>query len=252
MDDPTWGLVAPELLRRIVVVSPHLDDAVLGTSHLLLRHRGSTVVTVFAGFPARYPDPPAPWDAAGGFRSGDDVVGARRQEDRRALELVDARPVWLDFVEHQYLPLSDRPTPEAVAPDLETAIRSAGATAVFLPMGLANPDHGTAHDAGMLVRRRMMSLAWFCYEDAGYAHLPGLLAWRVGKLFRAGIWPTPAVVPQQPDAERKRQAVWCYSSQIPPLEAEHALTPRLEANVGEQYWRLAPPPAGWEGLVDLP
>jgi len=252
MDDPTWGLVEPELLRRIVVVSPHLDDAVLGTSHLLLRHRGSTVVTVFAGRPARYPDPPGPWDAAGGFGAGDDVVGTRRQEDRRALEVVGAQPVWLDFVEHQYLPLADRPTLEDVAPALEAAIRSATATAVFLPMGLANPDHGTAHDAGMLVRPRMTDLAWFCYEDAGYANLPGLLAWRVGKLFRAGIWPTPAVVPQQPDGARKSQAVRCYSSQIPPLEAEHALTPRLEANVGEQYWRLAPPPVGWEGLVDLP
>src|ERR1700738_4401405 len=114
MQDPTWGLVEPELLPRIVVVSPHLDDAVLGTSHLLLRHPGSTVVTVFAGRPPRYPEPPGPWDAAGGLR---------------------ATPIWLDFVEQQYLPPSDRASADDVAKTLSETIRSAEASSVFLPMG---------------------------------------------------------------------------------------------------------------------
>ena len=59
-------------------------------------------------------------------------------------------------------------------------------------------------------------------------------------------------LPMLEEAERKRRAIWCYTSQLPPLEAEHALSPRLAANVGEQYWRLAPPPAGWERLADIP
>ena len=62
-------------------------------------------------------------------------------------------------------------------------------TAVFLPMGLANPDHVLTHDAGLMVREALAEddgggPAWFRYEDAGYKHLPGLLAWRVSKLFR--------------------------------------------------------------------
>ncbi len=118
-------------------------------------------------------------------------------------------------------------------------------------MGLANPDHGTAHEAGLRARQELSGPAWFCYEDAGYSQLPGLLAWRVSKLFRSGLWPTPALVPQLPDAARKRRAIWCYTSQIPPLEGEHALSPRLETNTGEQYWRLAPPPSGWERLADV-
>ena len=60
--------------------------------------------------------------------------------------------------------------------------------------------------------------AWFAYEDAGYKHLPGLLAWRISKLFRSGLWPTPAVVPVQPDMAAKRAAIACYASQVGPLE----------------------------------
>ena len=77
-----------------------------------------------------------------------------------------------------------------------------------------------------------------------------MLAWRVAKLFRAGVWPTPAVVPIRLDMDTKRQAIARYASQVPPLEAQHALSERLDANVPEQFWRLASPPKGWERLTD--
>ena len=123
--------------------------------------------------------------------------------------------------------------------------------AVFLPMGLANPDHVVTHEAGLQVRDGHDDLAWFCYEDHGYKHLPGLLAWRVAKLLRSGLWPTPAVVPVQPDMAAKRAAIACYRSQVAPLERDHVLSERLDANVPEQFWRLAPPPRGWEPLAEL-
>ena len=41
MRRPSW--------RKIVVVSPHFDDAALGAAHLLTRYPGSTVVTVLGG-----------------------------------------------------------------------------------------------------------------------------------------------------------------------------------------------------------
>jgi hypothetical protein len=100
--------------------------------------------------------------------------------------------------------------------------------------------------------RNLPDVAWYCYEDGGYSNLPGLLAWRVSALWRAGLWPTPAIVPVDPDPAPKRKAIACYRSQIPPLRADHLLDERLDACVPEQFWRLAPPPAGWEGLVDVP
>jgi LmbE family N-acetylglucosaminyl deacetylase len=254
-EEVTWGLVDPAVLSRIVVVSPHFDDAILGAAHLLATYPGSTVITVLGGRPPAYPDPPSDWDACGGFVAGDDVVAARRQEDRAAVAAVGATPVWLEFADHQYLAKHERPQPADVAPVLGAAIAAAGATAVFLPLGLANPDHVLTHDAGLLVRSDMAGSgdgpAWFCYEDHGYKHIPGIQAWRVTKLFKAGLWPTPAVVPIEPDMERKSAAIALYKSQVAPLERDHVLSERLAANVPEQYWRLDPPPPGWEGLTDL-
>jgi len=248
-----WGHLDPSVLERVLVVSPHFDDAALGTAHLLTSYPGSTVITVLAGRPPAYPEEVTDWDAAGGFIAGDDVVGARQVEDRAAMASMHATPVWLDFVDHQYLAPDERPTPKAVAPALHAAITEAAPSAVFLPMGLANPDHVLTLEAGLLVRAAMLEaespVVWFCYEDAGYKHLPGMLAWRVSKLFRAGLWPTPAVVPIQPDMASKVAAINLYASQLRPLERDHLLSERLAANVPEQFWRLDPPPEGWEALI---
>ena len=152
MDKELWGLLDASILERIVVVSPHFDDAAMGTGHVLITYPGSTVITVLAGRPPSYPPEVTEWDALGGFVTGDDVVGARQVEDRAALAVLGAEPEWLDFSDHQYLDPPDRPTPTDVAPVLQAAIAAVGPTAVFLPMGLANPDHVLTHDAGLLVR----------------------------------------------------------------------------------------------------
>jgi LmbE family N-acetylglucosaminyl deacetylase len=249
-----WGTVAPEELRRIVVVSPHLDDAVLGCSTLMAAHPGVTVVTVFAGRPAEYPSPMQHWDSLCGFVDGDEVHVARRAEDAAALALLDATPVWLDFVEHSYLERADWVRPDAVVDTLDERLRALEPTAVFAPFGLANPDHDCTHDAAMLVRDRFLEraddAAWFCYEDTGYKHIPGLLAWRVARLFRRGVWPTPAAVPVDTNRDLKAAAVACYPSQLLALEAEWAIAGKLDAPAPEQFWRLAPPPTGWEGLQE--
>ena len=254
-DAPMWGVVEPGVLDRIVVVSPHFDDAVLGAAHLLASYPGTTVLTVMGGRPPAYPDPPTDWDATGGFRSGDDVVGRRREEDVRATAHLGARSQWLEFPDHQYLDRADYAAPAGIAPALAEALDALAPTAVFTPMGIANPDHDATHEASLLVRaagaERAGAPVWFCYEDHGYKHLPGLLAWRVAKLLRAGVWPTPAIVPVEVDEARKRAAIELYPSQVAPLERDHHLRRRLDAQVPEQHWRLAPPPPGWERLVDL-
>ena len=246
----TWGVLPRETFDRVLVFSPHFDDAAMGAGHLLLAHPGTTVCTVFAGPPDRYPDEPSEWDALGGFRSGDDVVAIRRQEDLAALDVLDAEHHWLDFVDHQYLEPDARATADAVAPALAAVVDAVAPTAVVLPLGIANPDHVVTHEAGVLVAHERPDLAWFAYEDAGYKHIPGMLAWRISKLFRSDLWPTPMIVPTRQDHARKRAAIECYVSQLEPLRRDHALEARIDGAVAEQFWMLAPPPPGWERMRD--
>ncbi len=246
----TWGVLPPDTFDRVLVVSPHFDDAAMGAGHLLLAHPGSTVVTVFAGPPARYPDQPTEWDALGGFAAGDDVVAVRREEDLAALSVLGAEHRWLDFVDHQYLAPEARATAADVAPALAATIDAVRPTAVVLPLGLANPDHVVAHEAGIQIAAARSDLAWFGYEDAGYKHIPGMLAWRVSKLFRSDLWPTPMIVPTVQDHARKRAAIECYRSQLGPLNQDHALAARIDGSVPEQFWMLAAPPPGWERMRD--
>ncbi len=180
-EQPTWGQVGPDELGVIVAVSPHFDDVAMGAGQMLIRHADAsrtTVVTVFGGQPPEYPNPPTEWDALGGFRPGDDVVAARREEDRAAMAVLGAEPLWLDFADHQYLRSDQSHTPAEVAPVILAAIDAIAPTAVFVPMGLANPDHTLTHEACLLVRQQRPDWAWFAYEDHGYKHVPGLLAWR--------------------------------------------------------------------------
>jgi LmbE family N-acetylglucosaminyl deacetylase len=247
----SWGLPAEGELDRIVVVSPHLDDAVLGCARFMAVNPGVTVVTVFAGNPGAYPEPMRTWDVQSGFGPGDDVMEVRRAEDRAALALVDATPVHLDFVEHTYNP-GDRPvTPELIADGLVAALRALDPTLVLVPFGLANPDHEVTHRGCMLARDRLPEpVSWWCYEDMGYKHIPGLLAWRVSSLFRRGLWPTPVCPAVDPSETRKQAAIAYYPSQLLALEDDWAIGAKLAAPAPEQFWRLAPPPEGWEGLTE--
>ena len=50
------------------------------------------------------------------------------------------------------------------------------------------------------------------------------------------------------DGDRKAAAVACYPSQLLALEDDWQIRAKLDAPAPEQFWRLAPPPEGWEGL----
>jgi hypothetical protein len=89
------------------------------------------------------------------------------------------------------------------------------------------------------------------YEELGYRHVPGQLAWRVTKLFRSALWPTPVARPVDAGHARKRAALVCYTSRIRALEADWDLSRRLDAPTPEHDWRLEPPPRGWEPMIEL-
>ncbi len=248
-----WGWVEDHELDRVVVVSPHPDDAVLSCGQFLARHPGATVVTVYCGTPERYPDPPNRWSVLSGFRASDDSVAIRRDEDRRAMGRLGATPVHLDFVETDLQPNEPVATAADVADVLGPVLHDVDPTLVLVPLGLANPEHVTTHDATLQVRAEWEGNgpAWIAYQDVAYHQIPGILAWRISKLFRSGLWPTPVAMPLDRNDAVKRSALAEYESQVHALTADWDLLRRLDAPTPEQYWRLAPPPPGWELLTEL-
>jgi LmbE family N-acetylglucosaminyl deacetylase len=217
---------------RLVVVSPHLDDGVLGCSAMLAQHPGAVVVTVFAGRPpASTPLPP--WDEAAGFRPGDDVVGARRAEDRAALDILGAKPVWLSFLDSQY---GSTPSVDAIVPVLESALTEAAPVAVCIPLGLFHSDHVLTHAATLRVMARHTHWRWLAYEEPMYRRVPGALDDRLASLRSTGIGAT-LLQPAAPPAQKPR-AIACYASQLRALG-----TPGrpgfADALAPERYWALA-------------
>jgi LmbE family N-acetylglucosaminyl deacetylase len=223
----------PARFTRILVVSPHCDDAVFSCGDLLADHPGAIVVTVFAG---RSPSNGklTEWDEASGFRPGDDVMGLRREEDRAALSHLQANPVWLDFCDSQYTQSS---TVEDLTNALERVCRHAEPDAVFFPLGLFHDDHKLAHAAALSIRERMTTCSWFAYEDAIYRRYRGLAQERLSCLLAAGIIVTPVPLIEQGNPAQKRQAMECYASQLRALRTP-GRPGYQDVFAPESYWKV--------------
>lgn len=124
---------------KIVVVSTHLDDAVLSIGAAIgraVRHGAEvTVLTVLAGDPASTA-PAGSWDVEAGFRTAGEAGAARRKEDMRACSILGVAPRWLPFPDDQYGPAPDEEVVAALRPEL------AGFGLILLPgFPLVHRDH---------------------------------------------------------------------------------------------------------------
>ena len=148
----TWGVLPPDTFERVLVFSPHFDDAAMGAGHLLLAHPGSTVCTVFAGVPDHYPAEVTEWDALGRVRERrrrrrrPSRGGPRRARSAR-------RPPPLARLRRPSVPRAGRSCrpPTTSRPRSRRRSTRSRPTAVVLPLGIANPDHVVTHDAGVQV-----------------------------------------------------------------------------------------------------
>lgn len=230
--------VAGPRSQELVVVSPHLDDAVLSCTGLLAAHPGARVVTAYTGGPARWTGLTR-WDDACGFEAGDDVMAARKLEDRAALELLGAQPVWLDLVEGQYEP---RPGPAEVLDRLRRALEGLSPAPLLLaiPLGVSHPDHVTVSDAMLELRAAglLPDARWLVYGDLPYLErTPRGGRQRTATLHERGVVLEPVGGSQPADRELKRAAIHRYRSQVRPLWREVRLALR-----DERLWSLGSRP----------
>jgi LmbE family N-acetylglucosaminyl deacetylase len=219
---------------RTVVVSTHLDDAVLSTSARLMAG-DVLVVTVFAGLPAAGCDVPW-WDRLTGATDSRRRVMERLAEDDEALALLGVPTVRLDELDEQYrtAPLDA----EALARRIADAI--GGASEVWLPAGVGgNTDHLAVRESGRhavtLMDAPLQQVR--LYADVPYTAVYGWPRWVSGRpadpyleadwwleqdLPRRGLDPATLVPkPRLLTADElalKRRAVAAYRSQLPALQ----------------------------------
>src|SRR5438105_13501902 len=112
------GMLTVDPAADLVVLSPHLDDAVWACFSLL--GPGVTVATVLAGIPN---GGPGWWDARCGSSDSAAHVRNRRAEDAAVLEAVGARPVHLPLRDGQYR--DDQPAPEQLIAALSAEVPAA-------------------------------------------------------------------------------------------------------------------------------
>jgi LmbE family N-acetylglucosaminyl deacetylase len=217
---------------RILIVSPHCDDAVFACGSLLQTYSGSTVVTVCAGGPA--PDGfLTEWDRSSGFQVDDDVMALRRREDAQALSLLGAHALWLSFYDSQY---GNPASPPDVLRALSVVVETVSPHSLFVPLGLFHSDHRLTSEACLALRDWYPEFTWYFYEDALYRCIPDLLLERLAHLRSRGIHARPVNLGPLAD-ERKRPAVQCYASQL------RALTTPGRPGYGdvflpERYWMI--------------
>jgi LmbE family N-acetylglucosaminyl deacetylase len=230
--------------QSTLVISPHLDDAVLSCGHFLLTQPQPVVATVLAGNPGdgRLSD----WDRDCGFVEGDDPVARRREEDRAALEMIGALPRHMDFLDRPY---RDGRAPnvggvvraEDVASQLADLVHELSPAKVLIPMGLLHPDHELTHEAGSLLLQSSPEMEFWAYKDLPYglAH-PQLVTSRLENLQHRGFrtWAVAADHPARGDV--KREATACYASQVDTVRNDlgREAWERTFSFGSEQFWRL--------------
>jgi LmbE family N-acetylglucosaminyl deacetylase len=193
---------------RTVILSPHLDDAVLSCWHLLDAPGEVRVLNVFAGLPK---DEAGWWDRLTGATDGRARMRERLDEDRAALASVEREADYLELLDAQYRvngsdPLNAAAVAALIAPHVDER------TVLYAPLGGGeHADHRLTCDAALSLRSAAAGL-WL------YADVPHSL-WAEG--------PAPGEPPARaselhrlaPGAlGRKLAAVRLYRTQAPMLE----------------------------------
>lgn len=216
-------------MNPALIVSPHLDDAVLSCGQLLADRANITVATVFAGTP---PDPAlsTEYDANCGFRNAGSAINLRRAEDEVAVGSLKGRVAHLNFLDGQYD--DERPSTVDIASALLDLAARLQPEFVVMPIGLVHPDHELTADACLAAFGGVPAL--YAYED-----MPSRVLWpesvppRFDWLRSHGFDFELGEPGGAGSIAKKQRAVRSYRSQLWALNIHAVLVP-------ERFWRITP------------
>lgn len=239
-----------------IVVSPHLDDAVL-SANARLQQQDAAVVTVFTGIPTG--DGVADWDEMTGAECSRTRMYERFDEDDEALRRLGVESAArLGELDEQYRPGAPADV-DRIAARL-AAVLSVDTRELWLPAAVgAHPDHVVVRDAGLRAAAACPNLDVFLYADFPYVITYGWPTsvtggtgspflrpdvWLAGELRSCAVLDgrlTPTVVALgEQGARRKRHSIGAYRSQLPALQLDEV---RLDADPDllryELVWSVA-------------
>ncbi len=209
----------------LVVISTHLDDAILSAGQVIGSWPGATILTVCT----HAPEAPmsTDYDQRSGFSTAREACHRRRMEDRAACAVLGASPVHLGMVDGQYgTPLDVT----EVAGRLLAALIDIQPAVIVAPLGLVHADHLAVAEACRMLLAEGAEADWWVYEDQPSRVLypetveDALIVWRrTGKMTLDFLGTS--------DLARKEEAVRCNDSQLWALDLHAVLCP-------ERLWRL--------------
>ncbi len=220
-----------------LVISPHLDDAVLSCGQLIKSRLGTTITTILAGFP---PGTHAGWSArTTGLPVAKDANLQRRKEDLSAARALGAHTLWMDLYAQEY-GAAESPTERlrGIQQAVATAVAASEGRPVFLPLGVTHPDHIAVSDAALLAVRDA-DLEAYVYMDMPYGQArPGHVRRRVRQIGR--MVALERLAPFKGDLAIKADAVKAYSSQVRELQQGFGRYFSRVFTDPEKYWRVQP------------
>jgi LmbE family N-acetylglucosaminyl deacetylase len=221
----------------VLVISPHMDDAVLSCGQLIKSRRGTTILTILAGFP---PGEHAGWSGrTTGLPVARDANLKRREEDELASRALGSRTAWVDIPAQEYgPPTSQSEVKQGIEEAIATAVATTENRSVFVPLGITHPDHIAVGDAALHVLHAS-KVELYVYMDMPYGQArPGEVRRRLRHIGRT--FELDRLRPFVGDLESKAEAVNAYSSQVPELRQGFGRHFNRLFTDPEKYWRVRP------------
>lgn len=199
----------------LLIISPHLDDAVLSCGRLMAGRPDVIVASMFTGNPAHPARVLTTYDESSGFPNAGAAMKARREEDYTALGKLRASALHLGMVDGQY---DDRPLVERLDPIRDRigyVLDLVPDAPVLVPVGIAHPDHELVACAAHAELEGSGREAWI------YEELPARVLWPEQALLRMewwrALWNVEAGFLGTGPLDVKVDALQSYASQLGPL-----------------------------------
>ena len=230
-----------EPLQPIVVISTHLDDAVLSCAQLINATSDVTVVTVLAGAPEEFHEGYNSQTTGESFAPH--AMKIRRDEDARAMSMLSADYVWLDLLENDYLGSHPRSNDtQEIREALSHVLNERRPRTVLSPLGLFHPDHLAVSNA-CLELATQSEFEWYLYLDMPYGlAIPKLVPERLATIDTSVNLATPDTFSGDPDI--KRDVMKLYVSQFAPTRRNHRRGFKATMKASERYWKITGPASG--------